>query len=241
MFDKGIVSADSFTEMSSDAQSLYFHLGMQADDEGFVSPKGIMRMISAPEDALRILAAKGFVILFESGVVVITDWNENNFLDSRRIKSTQYGGERKKLSLTNNKRYELSIGSADAKHPLNQYSIEESSIGEHSIEENGGRAVKGSKAKYGAEGAWVLKSFESVDPKNKTYYSNVTQRFAADFLISEYGRDRISRAIEVIISKRGSRGFPSITSPWELKEKWTKIGEALMRQKSDDRKPTVLV
>lgn len=136
MFDRGIVSSDSFTEMSSDAQSLYFHLGIHADDEGFVSPKGIMRMISAPEDSLKVLVAKNFVIPFKSGVVVITDWNDNNFLDSRRIKPTQFQEERKQLILTDNKKYEFSIGLASAKHPLNQSSVVESSIEENRIGEN---------------------------------------------------------------------------------------------------------
>jgi hypothetical protein len=124
MFDKDITSKDSFTEMSSDAQSLYFHLGLHADDEGFISPKGIMRMISAPDDAIKILIAKKFVIPFESGVIVITDWKQNNWLDDRRVKPTQYQGEKKLLMLTSNKKYELSNGLAS----IVQSSIEEKSV-----------------------------------------------------------------------------------------------------------------
>ncbi len=135
MFDRDIVSRDDFIEMSSDAQSLYFHLGIQADDEGFVSPKGIMRMISAPEDALKLLIAKNFVIKFRSGVVVITDWENNNWLDSRRVRKTPYQDEKKLLSLNGNNQYVLSIGSAPAKHPLREYSIEENRIEESSLEE----------------------------------------------------------------------------------------------------------
>lgn len=115
MFDKDIVCSDAFTEMSSDAQNLYFHLGMHADDEGFVTPNGVMRMISSPPDALKLLAAKKFVIPFENGVVVITHFNQNNWLDSRRIRPTKYGKERKTLLLTDDHKYELSIGLASAK------------------------------------------------------------------------------------------------------------------------------
>lgn len=128
MFDREIVSSDSFTEMSSDAQSLYFHLGLNADDEGFVSPKGIMRMISCPEDALKILTAKKFVIPFESGVVVITDWKNNNWLNSSRIQETKYKKELDLLSIDFSGKYVLSNGLAPARHALGENRIEESSI-----------------------------------------------------------------------------------------------------------------
>lgn len=130
MFDRDIVSSDSFTEMSSDAQSLYFHLGIQADDEGFVSPKGIMRMISAPEDSLKVLIGKKFVIPFQSGVVVITDWNKNNWLDTRRLHRSVYTKERKLLSISDDGKYSLSEGLASAKQMRVESSIEESRVEE---------------------------------------------------------------------------------------------------------------
>ena len=62
--------------MSASAQALYFHLGMHGDDDGFVSsPRKIARIAGCNDDDLRLLAAKGYIIPFESGVVVITDWN----------------------------------------------------------------------------------------------------------------------------------------------------------------------
>lgn len=127
MFDRDIVSSDNFTEMSSDAQNLYFHLGIQADDEGFVTPKGIMRMISASPDSLKILIAKGYVIPFESGVVVITAWNQNNFLDKNRVKPTKHQKERALLTLTGDKSYEFNIGLTR---------VEESSVEERRIEQS---------------------------------------------------------------------------------------------------------
>jgi len=89
------------------------------------------------------------------------------------------------------------------------------------------------KKKYSAEGAGVLKLFEEIDPKNKTYYGNTTQRLSADFLLKEYGLEKIREVLDIIRGARGSKGFPSITSPYEMKEKWTKVGEALMRQREE--------
>lgn len=108
MFDRGIIRTDNFIDMPPTSQNLYFHLGMEADDEGFVSPKMVMRMIGSGDDDLKVLIMKGFVIPFESGVVVITNFNQNNWLDSRRIIPTKYQNEVKMLSLTNEKKYVLS-------------------------------------------------------------------------------------------------------------------------------------
>lgn len=115
MFDKAIVETDAFLDLSMPAKALYFLLGMEADDEGFVSPKRVMRIYGGNEDDLRILIAKRFVIAFHSGVVVITDWQKNNWLDSRRLKKTEYREERGMLGLDNGKYVLLSERLADAK------------------------------------------------------------------------------------------------------------------------------
>ncbi|AVT83655.1 hypothetical protein [Rhodopseudomonas palustris] len=107
MFDRAIIDTDKFIDLPVSAKALYFLLGMEADDEGFVSPKKILRVHGGTEDDVRILVAKGFVIQFDSGVVVITNWNENNYLDKKRIKPTQHQRERKMLKLTDLKKYEL--------------------------------------------------------------------------------------------------------------------------------------
>ena len=75
MFSKVITNSDSFLEMPSSSQNLYFHLNMNADDDGFVDKvKSIMRMIGAKDDDLRVLIAKSFIIPFDTGIVVIRHW-----------------------------------------------------------------------------------------------------------------------------------------------------------------------
>jgi hypothetical protein len=80
------------------SQALYFHLGMAADDDGFVSPRKILRMTGAGEDDLKVLLAKAFVIPFQSGVVVITHWKQNNYLRNDRYTPTIYNAERERLT-----------------------------------------------------------------------------------------------------------------------------------------------
>lgn len=130
MFDRAIIDTDRFMDLSMSAKALYFLLGMEADDEGFVSYKKVMRVHGGNEDDIKILRAKNFIIQFKSGVVVITDWNKNNWLDTRRVKNTEYQTERKMLLLNNDKTY----GLADAKHLLNQSSIEENRVEENRVD-----------------------------------------------------------------------------------------------------------
>ena len=52
MFSLDVVDTDSFLDLPASSQSLYFHLGMRADDDGFVSsPKRITAMVGAAGDA----------------------------------------------------------------------------------------------------------------------------------------------------------------------------------------------
>lgn len=108
MFDKGLIETDAFMDMPMPTKALYFLLGMEADDEGFVSPNRVIRIYGGNADDLKVLITKGFVIQFESGVVVITDWKKNNWLDSRRIKETVHQAEKKLLGESNEKYHLLS-------------------------------------------------------------------------------------------------------------------------------------
>ena len=108
MFAKTIIDSDAFLDMPLSAQSLYFHLSMRADDEGFINnPKKIQRMIGASEDDLKLLILKNFIITFDSGIVVIKHWRIHNYIQSDRFKPTIYAEERALLSQEHNKAYTL--------------------------------------------------------------------------------------------------------------------------------------
>lgn len=98
MFSPAIVENDTFLDMPLSTQALYFHLGMNADDDGFVSPKRVMRMIGANNDDLQILIAKRYVLAFPSGVVVMKHWTLNNFIRGDRYTKTTYTAELDKLT-----------------------------------------------------------------------------------------------------------------------------------------------
>ena len=108
MFSKQIVESDAFLDMPLSTQALYLHLGMMADDDGFINaPKRIQRTIGANEDDLKLLIAKNFIIPFESGVVVIKHWKINNYIRSDRYKETAYIDEKTMLETKKNGAYSL--------------------------------------------------------------------------------------------------------------------------------------
>lgn len=98
MFAKSVVDSDAFLDMSTSARLLYYDLGMRADDDGFITPKRIMRMTGASEDDLRLLIAKGFIVPFESGVIVLRHWWLNNYIQNDRYTPTIYQDEISQLT-----------------------------------------------------------------------------------------------------------------------------------------------
>lgn len=108
MFTIKIVDSDAFLDMPLSAQALYFHLSMRADDDGFVNnPRKIQRMIGASDDDIRLLIAKKFIIVFESGVIVIKHWKMHNYIQSDRYEPTAYVEEKSHLITNENKSYSL--------------------------------------------------------------------------------------------------------------------------------------
>ena len=142
MFSKEIVSSDAFLDMSQTTQNLYFHLGMNADDEGFISsPRTVLRMIGANANDLDLLLAKRYAVGFDSGIVVIKHWKLNNQMRKDRVKDTVYLEEKNMLQEKENGVYSLISNDYEVLQPtVNQVStkcppsIGEVRVGEDSIQ-----------------------------------------------------------------------------------------------------------
>lgn len=106
MFAKTIIDSDAFLDMPTSTQAFYFHLGMRADDDGFINnPKKIQKIVGGNDDDFKLLIAKRFIIPFESGVVVIKHWKIHNYIQSDRYKPTLYQEEKRQLVTKDNKGY----------------------------------------------------------------------------------------------------------------------------------------
>lgn len=126
MFNRAITNDDNFIEMPMSSQVLYFHLSMNADDDGFVNNwKSIMRMIGAKEDDLKVLIAKNYIIPFDSGVIVIKHWRLNNYLRNDRYVETKYKEEKRKLLLDSNQVYQMDTNGIPS---IDKISIDKNSI-----------------------------------------------------------------------------------------------------------------
>lgn len=135
MFSKKIIDSARFLKMPLETQTLYFHLGIRADDDGIVEAYSVMRLVGATEDSLKILVAKGFVTVLNDDLVThITDWNEHNLIRSDRKVDSIY----KDLLLRVVPHAELiePRERADKKHHGQPMDVQRTTNGQHSIGED---------------------------------------------------------------------------------------------------------
>lgn len=186
MFAKKITESDAFLDMPSSTQMLYFHLSMNADDDGFVNnPKKIQRMCGASDDDFKLLIAKSFVLLFESGVIVIKHWKMHNYIQADRYRPTDYVEEKSMLGLKKNKAYTLDVNKMDTKC-IQDVSVGKDSIGKVSIDKNSivkdskGESVRGEKAKR-----FIPPSVEEIEQYCIERSNNIDAQSFIDFYESK--------------------------------------------------------
>ena len=207
MFTKKVTDSDTFIEMSSAAQALYFHLNQGADDDGFNNQIQIaMLKAHASTDDLKILMAKNFVIRFESGVIVIKHWRMHNTLRKDRYTPTNFQEELAQLGIKDNGAYTLGCQTVAKRLP--QVSIDKESIDKESIVEENisppATPPKPTRHKYGMYKN-VLLSDEDMD--------KLQTEFPHDY------SDRIERLSEYIASTGKSyKSHLATIRSWARKE-----------------------
>lgn len=93
MISNAVVKSARFLRMPPTSQNLYFHLILNADDDGIVEAFPVMRMIGAVEDDLKILMEKKFIeVLNEDLVTYVYDWLEHNKIRADRKVDSVYKG-----------------------------------------------------------------------------------------------------------------------------------------------------
>lgn len=108
MFHTSVVESDAFLDLPVGAQALYFHLGMHADDDGFVNgPKQIARALRRPPKELQLLIDSGFLLEFD-GIVVIKHWRMANNWRSDRLQLPRHPEIAKQIYTKPSKEYTLS-------------------------------------------------------------------------------------------------------------------------------------
>lgn len=106
MISKKVIQTDVFMDMPLSAQALYFHLNLEADDDGFITNvKTVKRMVGASEDDLNLLVVKHFLIVFEAGILVIKHWKIHNTIKRDRYNETICLNEKRHLIVSESKEY----------------------------------------------------------------------------------------------------------------------------------------
>ena len=90
MFNKSITNSSKFLKMPMSSRLLYYDLGMNADDDGFVEHFMVLRMTGATQQDLGVLELNGLVKVFDENVLWIKDWKENNYIQKDRYQQSKY-------------------------------------------------------------------------------------------------------------------------------------------------------
>lgn len=80
----------------------------------------------------------------------------------------------------------------------------------------------------------IIKAMEVIDPKNKLYYGNVTQRKACKNLIDFYTFEKTMEFIE-LLSQNMVKVFNPPTTPIQLRDNWVRVIAQLKFNKSKER------
>ncbi len=249
MFSQKITETDKFLDMGLTAQSLYFHLGMNADDDGFVgNPKSIKRMIGASEDDLKALVEKDYLIVFEDGVVVIKDWLVSNYVKKDRYTPTIYTDDMKLIGLDKNKRYQF-VSDLEPKC-LQSGSKKNSNFFEENPQAQRGQGINAMEPNWNQNGTEMdpqvrlgkdrlSKSKDNLNTTTSTtlnsYYKKlVSPKSKIEFktFVNELGRDVVAFAID---SMSDSADRPSFAYLRKILNRYKKQGlDSLSAVQHDD-------
>ena len=92
MFARSVTGSGRFLRLSAQARALYYDLGMEADDDGFVEALVRLRATGAEEVHLIELEQRGFITIEDRDdfVVHLVDWTVNNLVRRDRYTPSIY-------------------------------------------------------------------------------------------------------------------------------------------------------
>ena len=198
---------------------------MRADDDGFVSsPKKIMKMVSAPDDDMRVLVAKGFIVpMATSGVCVISHWKMNNLIKSDRYTETIYLEEKARLKEENGVYTVDILGSKMVPVTEPQVRLGKDRIGK---DNNTSETVAPQVSE-------VIKLFEDINPAVAKMYGNKTQRASCQRMLEKYGIEKIQQLVAVLPKTNTMKYAPTITTPLQLEDKMAQLVAFIQKEQSN--------
>ena len=216
MFSKDVLMTDDFLDLPPTTKVLYFFLNLEADDDGFVAnPRTVMRFIGSTKDDMKLLVEGNYVLLFDTGVVVITDWTEHNSIRKDRKKATRFVEEMQQIVLVEGNKYKWL---SDVQPSGNQLTtsrqpngcIGEDRIGEDRIGEDRGGEVREEKqltttTPFNQDFANLYKAFEQETGKALS----PLQMEDLQYMLEDFNADVILEALKEAVSQ-GKANFAYI-------------------------------
>ena len=106
MFSKDIVRSDDFLDLPVSSRELYFQLGMETDDRGYISnARSTIRLLGANVGDLEPLIKKGFLMLRGETLILQKHFRINNTIRTDRFHESEYVDDLKKLFIKDNGAY----------------------------------------------------------------------------------------------------------------------------------------
>ncbi len=106
MFSAKIIESDAFLDIPATAQMLYFHICMNADDDGFANnTRKIIRMCGASDDDLKALIDSRSFYLSIAELCLVKHWRIHNYIPPDRYKPSCYVDEKEKVGIKKNGAY----------------------------------------------------------------------------------------------------------------------------------------
>lgn len=244
MFSKSIVSSARFLRMPQSSRLLYYDLGMAADDDGVVEAFTVIRTTGAAEDDLRVLAAKGFVIVLNDDLVsFIQDWSVNNQLRKDRYHPSLYAELLVKLGDGNQ--------AATVWQPDGNQAETEVSIGKDSVVEDSLVEANASCPEPEAVSGPPVISLPLNDGTEYKVFQNQCQEWAGlypavdvmqqlrnmrGWLDSNPSRRKTKRGVKAFInswlSREQNRGGSQRQQPTQARKSWAELARELEGGKS---------
>lgn len=207
MFSLEVVNTDAFLDLPVSAQCLYFHLGMRADDDGFVaSPKRITAMCGCEAQDLKALLDAGYLLLMPDNICVIRHWKINNYIQKDRYRSTRYMNALSSLSQTDNGEYFMDTKCIQLGYTLDtQDRIGKDRIEKERIEQERAECIP-------PDGALSLRGRM---PRGRFGWVKLTEE-EYDRLVSDLGDEEASRCIDYVDESAQATGNRNRWRDWNL-------------------------
>lgn len=211
MFSRDVVMTDDFLDLPPTTKALYFFLNLEADDDGFVgNPKTIMRLVGTTKEDMKLLIEGNYVLLFNSGVVVITDWTEHNSIRKDRKKPTRFAEEMQQIALVEGNKYQWLSDVQPTDNQLTTKCQTNGCIGEDRRGEDRRGEVRGEKqptpaTPFNQDFANLYKSFEQETGKALS----PLQMEDLQYMLEDFNADVILEALKEAVNQ-GKANFAYI-------------------------------